>query len=78
MKDKIKIELSKDEAIVLFEFLSRFNENNHDDIFDDQAEQRVLWNIEGLLEKQLSEPFRPDYVDIVKRAREIVREKKVK
>lgn len=74
--DKKNIELSKDEAIVLFEFLSRFNENTDSDKFEDQAEERVLWDIECILEKELSEPFRSDYQDIVKKARENVRDEK--
>lgn len=71
----VNIELSKDEAIVLFEFLSRLNEYHNSGMFEDQAEQRVLWKIEGILEQNLNEPFRPDYMDIVKRAREKVRVK---
>ena len=63
--EKINIELTKDEAIVLFEFLGRFNENDDLSKFEDQSEQRVLWDIECILEKQLSEPFRADYVEIV-------------
>ena len=62
--EKISIELTKDETLVLFEFLARFNETEHPDIFEDQAEQKVLWIIEGQLEKQLVEPFRPDYKKI--------------
>lgn len=42
--------------------------------FEDQSEQRVLWDIECILEKELSEPFRADYQDIVKKAREAVRD----
>lgn len=76
MTDKIKIDLTKDEAIVLFEFLSRFNKNIHEEMFEDKAEQQVLWDIECLLEKELVEPFHSDYRDIVKRAREIVKYKK--
>lgn len=72
----INIELTKEEAIVLFEFLGRFNENDNLSTFDDLAEQRVLWDIEFILEKQLSEPFRADYQEIVKEAREAVRDKK--
>ena len=71
--DKVNIELSKEEAIVFFEFLGRFNEN---DDFEDQSEQRVLWDIECILEKELSEPFRADYQDIAKKAREAVRDEK--
>nr|WP_218625379.1 hypothetical protein [Cellulophaga sp. E16_2] len=66
--------MTKQEAIVLFEFLGRFNEKNNDGLFEDQAEQRVLWNIECILEKDLSEPFKKDYNDILKLARENVRD----
>ncbi len=76
VKDKVIIELTKSEAIVLFEFLSRFNENDDLGKFEDQAEQRVLWDIECILEKELSEPFRVDYKEIVEKAREKVRGEK--
>ena len=49
--DKVNIELSKEEAIVFFEFLRRFNENDDLNKFEDQSEQRVLWDIECILEK---------------------------
>lgn len=51
-KDTITINLSTDEAIVLSEFLKRFSENDSLTI-EDQAEQRVLWDIECLLEKEI-------------------------
>ena len=73
--EKISIELTKDETLVLFEFLARFNETEHSDIFEDQAEQKVLWIIEGQLEKQLVEPFRPDYKKIINEARNKIRDK---
>lgn len=71
--NKVNIELTKEEAIVFFEFLGRFNDNDDSDRFEDQAEQRVLWDIECILEKELSEPFQADYQEIVKKAREVVR-----
>lgn len=49
----------KDEALVLFDFLARFNENEHPEICEDHAEQKTLWMLEGQLERQLLEPFRP-------------------
>lgn len=73
---KINIELTKEEAIVLFEFLCRFNESDDSSRFEDQAEQRVLWDIECILEKELSEPFRADYQEIVMKARKVVRDEK--
>ena len=74
--NEITITLNKDEALVLFEFLSRFNENDNKEIFQDQAEEKVLWRIEGQLEKILVEPFMPNYQDIIKEARNRIRDKK--
>lgn len=73
---KLNIELTKEEAIVLFEFLGRFNERDDSSIFEDQSEQRVLWDIECILEKELSEPFQANYQEIVKKARKAVRDEK--
>jgi len=72
--NQITIKLTKDESLVLFEFLSRFNQTDHADIFADQSEQKILWTIEGQLEKILVEPFNPDYMDIIKEARNRLRD----
>ena len=74
-QQNITLTVSKDEALVLFEFLARFNQAEHSDIFEDQAEQKVLWILEGQLEKQLVEPFKPDYKDIIKKVRDKIRDK---
>lgn len=73
-KDEIEIKLNKDEALVLFDFLSRFNKSDRNEIFEDQAEQKTLWLLEGQLEKQLVEPFMPDYKDIINKARNKIRD----
>ena len=73
-QQKINLTVTKDEALVLFEFLARFNQTDHTDIFEDQAEQKILWILEGQLEKQLVEPFKPDYKDIIKEARNKIRD----
>ena len=73
---EVNIEVTNDEAIVLFEFLARFNESDDLNRFEDQSEQRVLWDIECILEKELSEPFRSDYKEILKKSRETVRDEK--
>lgn len=65
--------ISNDEALVLLDFLARFNETEHSDIFEDKAEQQTLWVLERQLEKQLVEPFKPDYKDIIKVARNKIR-----
>ena len=76
MTDKqiINLTLAKDEALVLFDFLARFNQTEHPDIFEDKAEQKTLWILEGQLEKQLVEPFRPDYKEIINEARNKIRD----
>lgn len=72
--DEITIKLGKDEALVIFEFLSRINEKELKEIFEDQAEQKTLWILEGQLEKQLIELFKPEYKDIVREARNKIRD----
>lgn len=70
--DPVHVELSRDQALVLFEWLSRFDKSG-DPSFVDPGEQAVLWVLEGILESNLSEQFRPDYSDLVAQARERVR-----
>jgi hypothetical protein len=68
MLDKISLELSRDEALVFFEWLMRFNKTENIE-FEDQAEQRVLWDIEGMLESILVEPFDAKYNEMLAKAR---------
>jgi hypothetical protein len=75
MNDEINIRLTKDEALVLFEFISRFNEADHKALFQDQSEQKMMWLMEGQLQKILAEPFRQDYKEIIDKARNNVRDK---
>ena len=56
----IKITLTKAEALVLFEFLSRFSDTDKFFI-EDRSEKIALWGLTNLLEKNLVEPFRKDY-----------------
>lgn len=76
MEEKVIIELTKDEALVLFDFLGRFNQKANENVFEDQAEQKALWNVEGLLEKVLVEPFMENYQEIIKQSREKIRDGK--
>jgi hypothetical protein len=73
-EETVTIELSKSEALVLFEFVSRFTDEEKLEILD-QAEERVLWNICASLEKLLDEPLRADYSQLLANAREEVRDK---
>ncbi len=60
----IRLELSADEALVFFELASRFTNSDQLTIAD-ESEARVLWNLCGRLEKQLSEPFSPNYAELL-------------
>ena len=72
----ISIQLSKERALVLFELLSRFtNEENLN--IEDQAEERVLWDILSDLESILTEPFDPDYKKLLETARSNIRDELV-
>ena len=75
-KKEISLKLTKDEALILFEFVSRFNENDNKEIFNDQAEEKIFWVIEGQLEKILVEPFMPNYQNIIQQARSRIRDEK--
>lgn len=67
------MQLSPDEALVLFEWVSRFNKSRAPG-FEDQAEERVLWDLEARLESALAAPFRKDYAETLADARARVRD----
>jgi hypothetical protein len=73
--DRAQVPLSQDEAIVLFELLSRWFEDDDAarpgvDSFESPAECAVLAGVLASLEKQLVAPFRDDYAKTVEAARE--------
>lgn len=70
---EVQISLTADEALVLFEFLSRFEESNELTIVD-QAEERALSNLLGPLQKQLVSPFQEDYAEQLRQARNRLRD----
>jgi len=72
----VTLNLSDDEALVLFEWLSRFNEKEYQSLFKDQAEQRVLYDLEAVLEKVIVESFDSDYSKSLSKARENIRDDK--
>lgn len=74
LDDHVVLQLSSDEAVVLFELLSRFDEN---DVLDIQhgGERAALWRLHGALEKKLVEPFRRDYDELLSAARERLAER---
>jgi hypothetical protein len=68
----VQLQLSADEALVLFAFSSRFTESDQLTVAD-RSEAQVLWNLCGRLEKQLAEPFSPRYAEMLAQARARVR-----
>lgn len=76
MNEKVTIELTPQEALVLFDMLSRWSETDTWHVsLEHQAEQRVLWDILAALENILDEPFMPDYQERLNTAREMVQDK---
>jgi hypothetical protein len=68
MGHPIRIELTRDEALVLFEFLSRHLDDSVLAV-NDAAEQQTLWKLQCLLEKQLVEPLLAEYDQLLQQAR---------
>ncbi len=71
--DKVGIKLTKDEALVLFDFLSRFSNDDKLSI-QDQAEEKALWNLSCVFEKALTELFSSDWENIIENARSRLRD----
>jgi len=67
-KKSVHPELSADEALVLFELVSRFTDSDRLAIAD-QSEAQALWNLCGRLEKELSEPLSPKHSELLALAR---------
>jgi hypothetical protein len=72
-EENLNLTFKKDESLILFDFLTRLNENENKNIYEDDAEQQILWEIESQLEKQLIEPLLPNYKSLIEKARENMR-----
>jgi hypothetical protein len=68
--------LSYDEAFVLFELLHRWEDQRvyESAQVEDQAEQRVLWDLTASLEPLIDEVFSADYSEVLERCRSAVRD----
>ena len=74
MDEQIKIELTADQAIVLVDWLARTSDSKGPVPFVDQAEQRVLWDLEAMLESRLPHVVSSDFADRLDAARARVRD----
>lgn len=63
------LKLNGDEVLVFFEWIVKFNKDNE---LSDKAEQKILSNLECLLESVLEESFMEDYKDIINRAKRYI------
>jgi hypothetical protein len=68
----VTLTLTRAQALVLFEWLSR-NDSAESFSFEDSAEQQVVWTVEGQLESTLVEPLAKNYKGLLEEAREEVR-----
>ncbi len=68
----VHLQLTRAEALVLFEWLARMEAAGKLPV-DDPAEEQVLWRLEGQLESMLREPLEPNYKEAVEAARKEVR-----
>ena len=67
----IHLKLSKQEALVLFEWLA--NADSADTArLQHPAEEKVLWKLQARLESTLAEPFAADYANLLAQARATV------
>lgn len=66
-RESVELQLSAGEALVLFEWLAAANESGA--LVVEEAERRVLWDLELQLETKRVEPFLPGYRALVDGAR---------
>ncbi len=71
--EQVNIVLNKEEALVFLEWLSRTNELEVHNI-KDQAEERVLYDLEAVLERVISETCKDTYQQNLQQAREKIRD----
>jgi hypothetical protein len=75
---EVLLTLSKAEALVLFEWLASLDgwlaglDESQMPPFAHPSEEKVLWKVEGQLESVLTEPFAPNYSELLIQARRAV------
>jgi hypothetical protein len=74
IEEKTNIELGRAEALVLFELLADYHWEPTLEL-SRTADRIALVNLSGALQKTLVELFRPDYLELLKAARDKLVEK---
>ncbi len=75
--DGVIVSFPYDEVLVLSAMLDRWNRNGTDrrpELYEDQAEQRVLWDLCAVLEPMIDEALAPTYREVLERARGAIRD----
>jgi hypothetical protein len=68
MSTDLSLTISRDEALVLFELLSRVADTNGLELHHN-SEFLALSKLSSQLEKSLAEPFMPNYTEVLDQAR---------
>jgi hypothetical protein len=66
---EVVLRLTHDEALVLFELLHHWEDQDRVTQPEHHADQMTLWNLSCLLERELIEPLDPAYDRLVNEAR---------
>lgn len=67
-ESEVSVSLTGDEALVLFEMLHRWEDEERVSAPRNEAEEVALWNLSAALEKVLREPFSSEYARLVSEA----------
>lgn len=70
--DKVKVELSRNEALVLVDFLLRFRDNELLAV-EDESEVQVLYDLCAMVESEVPELLDEKYVDLLWNARDAIK-----
>ena len=72
---KINIELTSDELIVLSDLINRLSDTNFlNNFYEDQAEERALWNLDAILEKNTAKILNKNYSEELQISRNNLRD----
>jgi hypothetical protein len=70
MADPVVVSLTHDEALVLYDWIHRMeDEKRVEALTAHKGETVALWNLSALLERELVEPFQANYGSLVDDAR---------
>jgi hypothetical protein len=67
--EQVDLQLSSDEALVLFDWLHRCEDDGEFRQPEHRGKKVALWNLSATLERMLLQPFQHDYLHLVRAAR---------